>query len=312
MGFFKICAKCKENKNIIEFTKSMVDRNSGWCKLCASFFNKEKIKRERNDNINKTYKICPDCNKNKSRDQYSESYFLKNNKHGKCRLCVSKYNEKYKEKKLSYMKQYYEENKEHIKEYYEENKEHIKEYSKQYRLENKDEKQEYDKQYRLENSEELKNKSKEWYSLNKDYVNLYLKTRRDTDIEYKCSRYVSASIYKVLRNNCGSKNNNSSWWFLPYTPFDLVNHIENQFCLIENRDYNDNVWMSWDNWGVFNREVFNINNSITWTWNIDHIIPHSRFRYDSLEHPALQDAWALKNLRPYRSDLNLKKGAKYI
>ena len=42
-------------------------------------------------------------------------------------------------------------------------------------------------------------------------------------------------------------------------------------------------------------------------WNIDHIIPQSRFSYDSLDHPDFLKCWALENLRPIEILENIRK-----
>jgi len=44
--------------------------------------------------------------------------------------------------------------------------------------------------------------------------------------------------------------------------------------------------------------------------DIDHIIPQSKLRYDSLDHPNFQKCWALENLRPICSIENIRKSNK--
>jgi hypothetical protein len=51
-------------------------------------------------------------------------------------------------------------------------------------------------------------------------------------------------------------------------------------------------------------------NSETWTWNIDHIIPQSKLPYVSMEDENFKKCWALNNLRPLSSKVNLEKGNK--
>ena len=41
--------------------------------------------------------------------------------------------------------------------------------------------------------------------------------------------------------------------------------------------------------------------------HLDHIIPHSRFKYDSYEHENFKAAWDLKNLRLLPKSINIKR-----
>ena len=79
---------------------------------------------------------------------------------------------------------------------------------------------------------------------------------------------------------------------------DLKNHIENQFEL----------WMNWENHGIYNKNMWNDNDPQTWTWQIDHIIPHSTFKYTSMEDQTFKDCWDRSNLRPLSAKQNIKDG----
>lgn len=57
-----------------------------------------------------------------------------------------------------------------------------------------------------------------------------------------------------------------------------------------------------------NFEWRNDNNKSTWTWNLDHIIPHSTFKYEDMECEEFQECWALSNLRPYSAKQNILDG----
>ena len=63
--------------------------------------------------------------------------------------------------------------------------------------------------------------------------------------------------------------------------------------------------MNWQNWGRYNRKTWDDNDKSTWTWNIDHIIPKSNFYYTSMGDENFKKCWALENLRPYPSKLNI-------
>ncbi len=66
--------------------------------------------------------------------------------------------------------------------------------------------------------------------------------------------------------------------------------------------------MTWENHGNYNPKTWKDDDQSTWTWHIDHIIPQSKFNYDSMEHPDFQKCWALDNLRPYSAKLNVLEG----
>jgi len=66
--------------------------------------------------------------------------------------------------------------------------------------------------------------------------------------------------------------------------------------------------MTWNNQGVYNKNMWNDNDSSTWTWQIDHIIPHFTFKYISIEDENFKKCWALENLRPLSAKQNLLDG----
>jgi len=81
---------------------------------------------------------------------------------------------------------------------------------------------------------------------------------------------------------------------------DLKKHLESQF----------EEWMNWDNYGVYRVDGWDDNDSTTWTWQIDHIIPHSSFKYSSMEDEEFKKCWDLSNLRPYSSKQNIIDGVR--
>lgn len=66
--------------------------------------------------------------------------------------------------------------------------------------------------------------------------------------------------------------------------------------------------MTWNNYGV-HKNFWNDNDSTTWTWNIDHIIPQADLLYTSMEDENFQKCWALNNLRPLSAKINSIDGA---
>ena len=79
---------------------------------------------------------------------------------------------------------------------------------------------------------------------------------------------------------------------------ELKSHLEQQF----------ESWMNWKNYGKYNKNTWNDNDQLTWTWQIDHIIPHSTFNYESMEDEEFKKCWSLDNLRPYSSKQNFLDG----
>jgi hypothetical protein len=70
--------------------------------------------------------------------------------------------------------------------------------------------------------------------------------------------------------------------------------------------------MNWENWGKYKPESWDDNNKTTWTWNIDHIIPHSDLPYKSPKDENFKKAWSLENLRPYSAKQNILDGTSRI
>lgn len=62
--------------------------------------------------------------------------------------------------------------------------------------------------------------------------------------------------------------------------------------------------MTWESRGRYN--------SKTWTWQIDHIIPHSTFKYTSMVDENFQKCWSLKNLRPLNAKQNYLDGIRRV
>lgn len=153
--------------------------------------------------------------------------------------------------------------------------------------------------YHQSNKENDSITKKKWYKKNKFAVisrvkrNLY--ERRKTDILFVLKEKISSRVWAAVRGRKGGK---SIQKFLPYTMAELKNHLEAQF----------KPWMTWKNYGAYRADIWDDGNPETWTWQIDHIIPHSRFNYSSMEDQEFKDCWALSNLRPYSSKQNIIDG----
>lgn len=70
--------------------------------------------------------------------------------------------------------------------------------------------------------------------------------------------------------------------------------------------------MSWKNRGKYISKEWDDNDSTTWKWQLDHIIPQSDLPYDSMEHENFHKCWALSNLRPLSAKQNQLDGATKI
>jgi hypothetical protein len=145
--------------------------------------------------------------------------------------------------------------------------------------------------YRLNNKEKANKQAAEY--ANKKYKN---------NLNHKLRVIISSSVNKHLLDQGILKDNNSILQYLPYLIEDLKEHLEAQFLLPGNE------WMNWNNWGKYNFKTWIDGDSSTYTWNIDHIKPHSDFPYVSMEDDLFIECWALENLRPYSAKQNILDG----
>ena len=245
-------------------------------------------------------KFCKKCGIEKNQDQFSAYNFLKNG--GWCKSCVSEYAKNYhqnnkqernkksrerasskKEETSIYYKNYSVKNKEKLKAnskvYYKNNKSRILERVKIYNFINKDSKKQYNIKFNLEHPK---------------YQSEYKKLRKKNDPSFK----LRSNVSRLIRLALNDKNNQSIMRFLPYSIQELKNHLENQF----------EFWMRWNNYGAYDKSNWDDNNSETWTWNIDHIIPQSKFPFSSMNDINFKKCWSLENLRPYSAKQNVLDG----
>lgn len=248
-------------------------------------------------------KICRICKKEKDMQ-----------KNGKCRECNNEYMTQYRAKNSDKIKkyqkeydiQYYRENKEDVlaykKIYYRENKEDILQDRKEYYEENKEKIQEYNKQYYIDNKEKFIQNAKNYYKDNKNNVrkhhNKYYKNKRLNNKNFRIRSAVSASINFYLKSNNSSKNGKSCLDYLQYSIDELKTYLESKF----------EPWMNWGNYGKYNVKTWNDIDKSTWTWQIDHIIPQSKFLYTSMNDSNFKLCWSLDNLRPLSSKQNFIDG----
>jgi hypothetical protein len=187
------------------------------------------------------------------------------------------------------------------KKYYHTHKEERAKYQKIYIAENKDmvkaKKKEYDKKRYPLIKEERISYVKQYRQNNKKIINNRKKNKRASDPAYRLRHYISTRIRKIIKQSGGTKNT-SCLKHLPYSFQQLKEHIENQF----------EPWMTWNNHGVYNPNIWIDNDTATWVWSLDHIVPQSDLSYTSMEDDNFKKCWALENLRPLSAKQNFLDG----
>lgn len=182
-------------------------------------------------------------------------------------------------------------------------KECIAKSQKRYAGENKEEIAKYQKNYRRENNGEISENSKHYYNNNKEKIyekhKEYRKERSRIDSLFRLRRNVSNSIHIGLKRNGQFQKGISCFTHLSYSIEKLKLHIESLF----------ESWMNWENQGKYDPKTWDDNDPTTWKWQLDHIIPHSTFKYESMDCEEFRDCWALSNLRPLSAKQNMLDGA---
>lgn len=251
----KICPKCGNEKDIVEFhkNKNRVDRLSCYCKTCKH-------------QLDKDY-----CGENKEKLNHLAKLYYKEHQN------------EIKER----VKRYRIKNKEKIKEYRRKNKGEIKQYqdayNKQYCIKNKNKLRNKKKEFRLKNPEIVRRWKKEYYERHKDQIienmlQYYIKNRdkkiryireyyaknkhgkiklyrkkHHSRIEYKIIHNIRNRVYKVLN---GKRKTKHTIELLGCSVKEFREYIEKQF----------KCGMTWNNYGMGDGK-----------WNLDHIIPCAFF-----------------------------------
>lgn len=171
--------------------------------------------------------------------------------------------------------------------YYEENREEIIVKNSDYSKDNRETRREYERSRRSANKVKI-NKVKSDYE----------KQKRQNNPSHKLRKNVSRLVNFALFKNNSKKNNLSILNFLSYSMEELKLHLERQF----------EYWMTWDNYGSYDVGSWNDNNSETWTWQLDHIVPQSKLPYISMQDENFKKCWSLENLRPLSAKKNIIDG----
>ena len=169
--------------------------------------------------------------------------------------------------------------------------------TRRYKEKNRDKLAAAQKVYHHSHKQSDSSTKKKWYEKNKvaflSKVKARLYERRKTDITLILKERISRRIWGAIK-----KDRQSVRKYLPYAMQELKEHLEKQF----------EPWMTWDNYGTYRVGIWIDHDPTTWTWQIDHIVPHSKFHYTSMEDQAFKDCWALTNLRPYSAKQNVIDG----
>ena len=165
-------------------------------------------------------------------------------------------------------------------------------------------KSESNKKYYLKHKEKIKKYRKKWYLENYHNGNLKEKSyiyrknnieklrigrknyekEKSKDPTYRLTKYLRTSIWQTFKERNITYGGLISG--LNYNINELKAHLEKQFK--EN--------MSWDNYGK---------------WQLDHIIPISKFNYKSQLDIEFKMCWDLENLQPLWGGENCSKGNKF-
>lgn len=236
--------------------------------------------------ICKSTKTCKACNTEKDLACFRYRKNYRNNKYyyePYCRVCEAE------KSKIQGKKRYLEKGKEEFKAIYSDpkKKEDLLSKNKKYRIQQKEKLS----KYREKRVEQDRKNRREW-----------AKKKRVQDPYFKLRSIISSRINNTLKKVGKNKNNFSVMEFLPYTIQELKDHLEKQF----------EPWMSWENQGVYRKSIWDDNDSSTWRWQIDHIIPQADFQYNSMEDVSFQKCYALSNLRPLSAKQNVEDGVRRI
>jgi hypothetical protein len=279
----RICSRCGLSKPTSEFPRA---NGNSWrrdCKLCYNFSNREKWRKNNPDApiLNNDPKpLAPVIDIQEAiQQERKENLFRKHYKDGKkkCSTCllykqtIKFYNEKDTYDGYMASCQLCRAHADKLSKHQRKNK--IKDYRLKYYLANKE-------------KEIKKNVERKSYRYHNEPI---------FRLQHVISRTISMAIKKS-----GNKKKGSCLDYLPYSMTELRAHIESKF----------EPWMNWDNRGHYITADWDDNDSSTWTWQIDHIIPQSDLPYTSMEDENFQKCWALSNLRPYSAKLNHEDGVR--
>jgi hypothetical protein len=157
-------------------------------------------------------------------------------------------------------------------------------------------------EYRKNNKEKIIERWNKYKKNNKEAVKIvhkkYVLRKTNIDPYFKFKRNFSLRMTNIFK----IKDKDMIYSLFGYSLDNLKIHLESKF----------ESWMNWSNWGKYNISSWDDNDSTTWKWNIDHIIPQSSLKYKTINDENFKKCWALDNLRPLSAKENLIKSNKII
>jgi hypothetical protein len=223
-------------------------------------------------------KICCTCKIEKADEEFSPSSLKA--KSSRCKGCIKIRNKKW----------------------YADNTDKVLEMNKNWKDQNQDKVIEANQLWYLNNTEKSANNTRKWREGNRKKINANERERRKNDPIFRIAKIASGTVYKMLKSQGSSKNGESCFGHFPWTPEELWVHITSSF----------EPWMTPDNQGLYDPKTWDDTDPSTWTWQLDHIIPHSTLPYDSYDHPNFIKCWSLSNLRPLSAKQNVIDGGTKI
>ena len=165
-----------------------------------------------------------------------------------------------------------------------------------------------DKKSKDKNKAKVKVRKSNYYQKNKATLNEYkkdwTKTRRKQDPIFALQKSASAMVSKRLSQCGGSKNGQSASDYFPWTDEQLWDRLEALFLFPENLGPDGKPWMTRFNRGKHDLKTYDPHDISTWTWQLDHINPHSVFNYTTMDCQEFRDCHDLTNLRPLSAQHN--------
>lgn len=240
-------------------------KKTHWCKKCCALAHQERVGKRKKDQANINILDVKICERCKKEKNIIQEFPLIGLI---CKDCVKlykiQYNQSHKEE-ITKTKDIY-------------NKEHMEETSI------------YNKKYRNEHKEEIKKQKQQWSKNNRPEINERKRILYHTNNNVRIHSCISSMIYKQLKNNDSSKNGESCLPNLDYSLDKFQDHLQTKYLF----------WMNKENRGSYNKETHDTNP----TWQLDHIIPHSLFKYKTMDEPLFKICWSLENLRPLDAKQN--------
>lgn len=249
-------------------------------------------------------KRCSKCGECKILEEFCFFDKPKNIRRPDCKACQKKYKSENRERIAAHRKAYRSlpEVKAKEKAYaIEYRKDRVKgrKIERRYIEKNKDKVDARRKAYLQREDVKARNRERRKTPERRSHTREYERSRKQMDPVFRIRKIISVHVAHMLQSN-GTRKATSFLKAISYTMTQLKEHLEKQFA----------PWMTWDNYGPYKVSTWDDNDSSTWTWHVDHIIPQSKLPYTSLDSDTFRQCWALENLRPLSAKQNVNEGAR--